>query len=207
MATVSEPIGTVQESPPAPSAAVIIGNPAPLGLYAFAVTTFLLSMVNGNLVSPTAAPMVYGVALMVGGVVQLLAGMWCYRAGNMFSATLHSLYGGFWLSFWALVHFYAKGIPAIHLGNAIGLYLIGWALMTVLFWVATFKTNLAVNGTLFLLTVTFLLLGIGNSGTHLTIIHWGGYVGLATAAGAAYVGLAEVLAEMYGRPILPVRPL
>jgi uncharacterized protein len=134
MAVVSEPVGAAQESAPAPSPAIIIGNPAPLGLYAFAITTFLLSMVNGNLVSPSAAPMVYGVALMVGGVVQLLAGMWCYRAGNMFSATLHSLYGGFWLSFWALVHFYAKDLPAAHAGKAIGLYLIGWGLMTVLFW-------------------------------------------------------------------------
>jgi uncharacterized protein len=64
-----------------------------------------------------------------------------------------------------------------------------------------------VNGTLLLLTLTFLLLGIGYSGAHTTVLHWGGYVGLATAAGAAYVGLAEVLSEMYGRSILPVRPL
>src|ERR1700757_1186565 len=118
MAVISDQAGVAAPSAPVaePAPAVVIGNPGPPRLYAFAITPFLLSMVNANLVSPADAPMVYGVALMVGGIAQLLAGMWCFRAGNTFGATLHSLYGGFWLSFWALVHFYAKDIPAGHLG-------------------------------------------------------------------------------------------
>jgi succinate-acetate transporter protein len=55
--------------------------------------------------------------------------------------------------------------------------------------------------------VTFILLGIGNSGGHENIIHWGGYVGLATAAAAWYASFAAVLAHTFKRAILPIFPL
>jgi uncharacterized protein len=80
---------------------------------------------------------VFGTALMFGGIVQVLAGMWAYHAGNnTFAATAFSAYGAFWLSFWALVQFYVKDIPAAQAGNAIGLYLIAWALFTAVMFVA-----------------------------------------------------------------------
>ena len=42
---------------------------------------------------------VVGMALGVGGLVQLLAGMWEFACGNTFGATAFSSYGGFWISF------------------------------------------------------------------------------------------------------------
>ena len=44
----------------------------------------------------------------------------------------------------------------------------------------------------FLLAITFILLGAGNSGDHTNVIKWGGYVGLATAAAAWYASFAAV---------------
>ena len=64
-----------------------IANPGPLGLAAFATTTFILSMFNAGLVSSTAEPVVFGVALAYGGLAQMLAGMWEFRTGNTFGAT------------------------------------------------------------------------------------------------------------------------
>lgn len=130
--------------------------------------------------------------------------MWAYRAGNTFAATAFSAYGGFWLSFWALIQFYAKDIPAAQVGNAVGLYLIAWGLFTAVMFVASFRTSRAVNVVFGLLLVTFLLLGIGNAGGHETVVQWGGYIGLATAAAAAYTGLAEVTNETFGRVVLPL---
>jgi uncharacterized protein len=195
---------------PAPAPVVTqprTGNAGPLGLTAFALTTFLLSMVNANLVNKGVEPIVFGVALAFGGIVQVLAGMWEYRAGNTFAATAFSAYGAFWLSFWALVQFYVKDIPAAQVGNAVGLYLIAWGMFTGLMFVASFKTTRAVNAVFGLLFVTFLLLGIGNAGAHTNLIHWGGYVGLATAAGAAYTALAEVTNDTFGRTVLPLGKL
>jgi succinate-acetate transporter protein len=193
---------------PAPAAAgPVIANPGALGLFAFALTTFLLSMVNANFVNKGVAPMVVAVALTTGGIAQLLAGMWEFRCGNTFGATAFTMYGGFWLSYWALVQFFAKDIPVKEVGNAVGLWLIAWGLLTALFFIASFKTNRAINVVFAVLFITFMLLGIGNAGSHTTMIHWGGYFGLITAACAAYTGLAVVTNETFDRTILPVKPL
>ncbi len=86
-------------------------DPGPLGLAGFAMTTFVLSMFNSNLVDGKGGlPVVLGLALAYGGIVQLLAGMWEFRTGNTFGAVAFCSFGAFWISFWALNVFYAKGI-------------------------------------------------------------------------------------------------
>jgi succinate-acetate transporter protein len=118
-----------------------VANAGPLGLSAFAITTFLLSMVNAGLIAKGAEPIVFGVALMVGGLAQVLAGMWEFRAGNTFAGTAFVAYGTFWLSFWALVQFYVADIPKADVGAAVGLYLIAWGIFTAYMFVASFKTT------------------------------------------------------------------
>ncbi len=201
--TGSTPVAPPDPTPVTPKFA----NAGPLGLCAFALTTFLLSMVNAKLVSKGVEPIVFGTALMFGGIAQVLAGMWAFRAGNTFAGTAFSAYGAFWLSFWALVQFYVKDIPAAQAGHAVGLYLIAWALFTAIMFIASFKTTRAVNVVFGLLLVTFLFLGVGNAGGHDTVVQWGGYLGLATAAGAAYAALAEVTNETFGRTVLPLGEL
>src|SRR4051812_47546351 len=77
-------------APPAPS----IADPAPLGLAAFALTTFVLSFFNAGLVSSAGEPVVLGLALAYGGIAQLLAGMWEFKNNNTFGATAFASFGG-----------------------------------------------------------------------------------------------------------------
>lgn len=185
-----------------------IADPGPLGLGAFALTTFLLSMFNADLVRVSAEPVFFGVALMYGGIAQVLAGMWEFRSGNTFGATAFTSYGAFWLSFWAYVQFYAADVvKADASGKAVGLYLIAWGIFTVYMLLAALRTNVGLVVVFALLTVTFVLLGIGEAGGHTDIIKAGGYFGLATAAGAWYCSCAGVLSSTFGRPILPTIPL
>jgi succinate-acetate transporter protein len=181
-------------------------NPAPLGLAAFAMTTFVLSMFNANLVDEKGIPVVLGLALAYGGIVQLLAGMWEFRTGNTFGAVAFCSYGAFWLSFWALEVFYAKSIAG-NVGHSIGLFLWSWAIFTAYMTVAALRVNGAVLLVFVLLTATFVLLAIGATGAHTTVTHWGGYVGLATAAAAWYASFAAVTNSTFGRTVLPVMPL
>ena len=194
-------------APPAASRALATANPAPLGLAGFAMTTFVLSMVNGNIVSGLDGPVVLPLALAYGGIAQLLAGMWEFRAGNTFGAVAFSSYGAFWLSFWALNVFYAKGIPAVEAGHAVGLYLWAWAIFTAYMTVGALRVSGAVLLVFVLLTVTFALLGIGASGNHPNVTHWGGYVGIATAAAAWYASFGAVVNSTFGRPVVPLFPL
>jgi uncharacterized protein len=182
-------------------------DPAPLGLAGFAMTTFVLSMFNANLVSSAGEPVVLGLALAYGGIAQLLAGMWEFRTGNTFGAVAFSSYGAFWISFWALVTFFAKDIPAAHVGAALGLYLWAWAIFTAYMFVASLRTTGAVALVFALLTVTFILLGAGNTGGHENVVHWGGYIGIATAAAAWYASFAAVINHTFRRTVLPVVPL
>jgi succinate-acetate transporter protein len=182
-------------------------DPAPLGLAAFALTTFLLSLVNAGAVDKGVEPVVFGMALMMGGIAQLLAGMWEYRAGNTFGATAFSAYGAFWLSFWALVQFYVADIPKAQVGHAVGLYLLAWGIFTAYMTIASFRVSRAVNVVFCLLTPTFLLLALGEYGGHESIVHLGGIVGLVTAAAAAYTSAAGVTNTTFGRTVLPTKPL
>ncbi|MEA2303543.1 MAG: uncharacterized protein QOH43_823 [Solirubrobacteraceae bacterium] len=186
---------------------VRIADPGPLGLAAFALTTFVLSMFNADLVSKGGEPVVLGLALAYGGLAQLLAGMWEFRTGNTFGAVAFTSYGAFWLSFWALNQFFAKDIAPADVGHAVGLYLIAWAIFTSYMFVASLRTTAAIATVFLLLAVTFLLLGIGNSGAHANIVKAGGWVGLATAVAAWYASFAAVTNSTFGRVVLPVRPL
>jgi succinate-acetate transporter protein len=181
-------------------------DPAPLGLGAFALTTFILSMFNADLISKGGEPVVLGVALAYGGIAQLLAGMWEFRTGNTFGAVAFSSFGAFWLSYWALVSFSAASIPAANVGDAVGLFLIAWGIFTAYMFIASLRVSVVVALVFFLLAITFFLLGFGNTGAHTNLVKAGGYVGLATAAAAWYGSFAGVTNATFGRTVVPVGP-
>jgi uncharacterized protein len=190
-----------------PGASWLPADPGPLGLAGFAMTTFVLSMFNADLVNKGGEPVVLGLALAYGGIAQLLAGMWEFRTGNTFGAVAFSSFGAFWISYWLLVTFGVDAIPEANLGAALGLYLWAWAIFTTYMFVASLRTTGAVALVFFLLAITFILLGAGNSGDHTNVIKWGGYVGLATAAAAWYASFAAVVNSTFGRTVAPVFPL
>jgi len=187
--------------------AFTIANPGPLGLAAFALTTFVLSMFNAGLVGSAGEPIVFGLALAYGGLAQILAGMWEFRTGNTFGATAFTSYGAFWLSFWAFVQFFEDKVPKADAGHAVGLYLIAWGIFTTYMFVASLRTTGAVALVFVLLAVTFIVLGIGNAGGNESIVKLGGWIGLATALAAWYASFAEVTNATFGRTVFPVRPL
>ena len=180
-------------------------DPGPLGLAGFAMTTFVLSMMNGNLVSAKGIGAVLALAFAYGGLAQLLAGMWEFRTGNTFGAVAFSSYGAFWISFFFLI----KVVPAaLVTPHGISLYLWAWAIFTAYMFIASLRTTAAIALVFILLTVTYILLAIGDMGSgHTSITHAGGYVGIATAIAAWYASFAAVLSSTFGRDVLPVFPL
>ena len=197
---------SASESAAAPLSGWKPADPGPLGLAGFAMTTFVLSMFNSNLVNDKGTPVVLGLALAYGGIAQLLAGMWEFRTGNTFGAVAFTSFGAFWISFWALNVFYAKDITG-NAGHAVGVYLWAWAIFTAYMTLAALRTSGAVLLVFVLLTITFILLAIGATGPHPSATEWGGFLGLATAAAAWYASAAAVVNSTFGRVVLPVIPL
>jgi succinate-acetate transporter protein len=184
-----------------------VADPGPLGLAAFALTTFVLSMFNAGLVSDKGEPIVFGLAFAYGGLAQLLAGMWEFRTGNTFGAVAFTSYGAFWLSFFVYVTFFADKVPKADAGHAVGLYLIAWGIFTAYMFIASLRTTAAIATVFLLLTATFVVLGIGDASANDSITKLGGFIGLATAAAAWYASFAEVIKATFGRTVLPVKPL
>jgi len=184
-----------------------VADPGPLGLAAFALTTFVLSMYNSEILNADGEPVVFGLALAYGGIAQLLAGMWEFRTGNTFGAVAFTSYGAFWISFWAFEQFYAGDVPEAALGQAVGVYLVAWGVFTTYMFVASLRTTGAIATVFLLLSITFLLLGIGEWTTTDGITKAGGFFGIATAIAAWYASFAAVTNSTFGRIVLPVKPL
>jgi uncharacterized protein len=180
-------------------------DPGPLGLAGFAATTFVLSMMNANLVSDQGIGVVLALAVAYGGLAQFLAGMWEFRTGNTFGAVAFTSYGAFWISFFFLL----KVIPSSAVtSHAVSLYLWTWGIFTTYMFFASLRTTGAIALVFLLLAITFILLAIGDMGSgHPSIQHAGGYVGIATAIAAWYASFAAVINSTFARIILPVFPL
>lgn len=189
--------GTLNPGLAAPTAHKF-ANPAPLGLSAFALSTFVLSLINAGAMGVSNDSVVVGLAMFYGGLVQLLTGMWEMALENTFGALALGSFGGFWLSFGAIsipwFNIAASYDDPVELDNAVGFYLIGWSIFTFMLTLCTMKSTLAFFSLFFFLAVTFLLLGIGKLGKSHGSTVAGGVVGVIVAFIAwynAYAGLAN----------------
>ncbi|SEK51722.1 acetate uptake transporter [Streptacidiphilus jiangxiensis] len=200
---------------PAPSSTLAAttpthADPAPLGLAGFALTTLLLSFVNANIIKESGAILVVlGLAAFYGGLAQFIAGVLEWRRGNTFGLMAFCSYGAFWLSYYWIVTHLSAASGDVH--QAIGLYLIGWCVITAYLALASLRTNLAVIAVFVLLTVTFLLLAIGafQNGTPSpdAMTKVGGWFGIVTAAAAFYASAAVVVNAQHKRTVLPLPTL
>ncbi|BGO98286.1 Ammonia transport outward protein 2 [Rhodotorula toruloides] len=185
-------------------------NPAPLGLCGFALTTFMLSLINVKTRGVTVPNVVVGPALFYGGLAQLLAGMWEFATGNTFGATAFSSYGAFWLAYafivspWSAIasSYEAEGM----FGNGVAFFLWGWFIFTFIMLLASLRSSIALTGVFFFLTITFLLLGIAELGVGnaSAIQTAGGAFGLITAFNAWYVAAANLMTPDQSFFVLPV---
>ncbi|KAG7661472.1 uncharacterized protein J8A68_005050 [[Candida] subhashii] len=174
-------------------------NPAPLGLSAFALTTFVLSLINCEARGVTIPNIVVGLAFFYGGAAQLLAGMFEIAVGNTFGGVALSSYGGFWGA-WAAINVPSFGILAAYEGEpeqlryALGIFLVGWFIFTFFMMLMTVKSTVAFFGVFFFLQLTFLLLAISEFKNSVPCKKAGGVLGLITAFLAwynAYAGIAN----------------
>src|ERR671935_474734 len=180
-----------------------VADPAPLGLAAFALTTFMLSGHNANFIPDI---IWVGLALFYGGLVQLTAGMWEFRNRNVFGATAFSTYGGFWLSlgvFVVLIETTKLGAALTgknDVANSLAWFLLAFAIFNtyMMFW--SLRVSVAVFAVFATLEATEILLAIGffreAHGYSPYITHVGGWVGIATAACAWYASAAGVVNGM-----------
>jgi uncharacterized protein len=183
-----------------------VADPAPLGLAAFALTTFLLSAKNAGWTHGTDAWL--GYAFAYGGVGQLLAGMWEFRNRNVFGATAFSTYGCFWIGLGLYIKFLPAGATPSQIGNDLGWILLAFAIFNTYMLLWSARVNTAVFAVFLTLELTEIVLFVGNFSSSTGIIKIGGYVGIITALCAWYASSAGVINGLSGKPVMNVgKPL
>jgi len=181
-----------------------VADPAPLGLAAFALTTFLLSAKNAGWTHGGDAWL--GYAFAYGGFIQLLAGMWEFRRPNVFGATAFSTYGGFWIGLGLYVLLAAPG--STNEANDLGWILLAFAIFNTYMLLWSARISGAVFGVFLTLEATEIILFIGNFSETSGIVKFGGWVGFLTAIVAWYASAAGVVNGMANREVLKVgRPM
>jgi uncharacterized protein len=191
---------------PAAALAAPVADPGPLGLAAFALTTFLLSIVNAHWTNGNSAGTAFlGYALAYGGLAQLLAGMWEFRNRNVFGATAFSSYGAFWIGLFIWIR-----LAPLRSGHDLGWILVAWAIFNLYMLVMSLQVNMAVFLVFLTLQLTEVFLAIGNFADNGTggLSQFGGYLGIITAFVAWYTSMAGVANGLNGRIRVPVgKPL
>jgi succinate-acetate transporter protein len=182
------------------------GNPAPLGLLGFGMTTVLLNLHNAGFYELNS--MILAMGICYGGAAQIIAGIMEWKKGNTFATTAFVSYGLFWLSLVALVVLPKIGWGAPSNDTAMAAYLAMWGLFTAVMFLGTLRLNRALQVVFATLTILFFMLAIGYcANASAGFKHATGYEGIFCGFSAIYAGLAQVLNELYGRTILPLGPV
>ncbi len=180
-------------------------NPAPLGLLGFGMTTVLLNLHNAG-VFPLGS-MILAMGIFYGGMAQIFAGILEWRKGNTFGTTAFTSYGLFWLSLVAHLVIPKLGWADASDSTAMAWYLLVWGVFTALMFIGTLKLNRGLQFVFASLAVLFFLLATGDAYGNSTITKIAGIEGIVCGLSAVYVGMAQVLNEVYGRVVAPVWPV
>ncbi len=171
-------------------------NSTPLGLAAFALTTFLLSMHNLGFIEGS---IVLSFAIFYGGLAQFCAGMLSFKTENNFAGTAFSSYGAFWLSFGLAEIFKSYGI-ANFTAKETGAMLIAWGIFTFYMWIPSLKIGKAISLVFLTLWLTFFSLGLASLLSFTNKI--GGAIGIICSFLAWYVSAGELINEFYGKKVI-----
>jgi len=190
----NEPISTIKDT---------TGNPAPLGLLGFGMTTVLLNLHNAGFYELNS--MILAMGICYGGVAQIIAGIMEWRKGNTFATTAFISYGLFWLSLVVLIVLPKIGWASAADNTAMAAYLAMWGLFTAVMFIGTLRLHVAGQVVFGSLTILFFLLAIGDFTAASTgFKHFTGYEGIFCGFSAIYAGLAQVLNELFGKVVLPL---
>src|SRR6266536_3614671 len=182
------------------------GNPAPLGLLGFGMTTVLLNLHNAGFYELNA--MILAMGICYGGIAQVIAGMMEWRKGNTFATTAFVSYGLFWLSLVAMIVLTKLGWGVASNDTAMAAYLAMWGLFTLVMFIGTLRLNRALQIVFGTLAILFFMLAIGDfTVASAGFKHATGYEGIVCGFSAIYAGLAQVLNEVFGKTMLPLGPV
>ena len=185
----------------------VVADPTALGLFGLAIVTLVASTQKLGITGGT--PMVIPWAIFLGGIVQIMAGLYDFKHNNVFGATVFSAYGFFWLGV-ACSWMIRMGVFGAVMAEAADVGQLGYAFLGYLiFSVAATVAASAVHKTLFAIMclicllfvgLSFDTLGIGGDWAHALAA----YSELAVSLLTFYACCATFLNRFFGKTVLPL---
>lgn len=185
-----------------------LANPEPIGLIGFALTTFIVGLIETNwLTGGGTTGTVIPLAIAYGGTIQLFAGILAWRNGNTLAQTAFLTYGAYWWWFALFELFSLTGIitPSPSM-TAFGVINFGFGIITILWFIGSLADSTALAAVFATLAMTYGLIGLGYWFDVTALNVWGGYFGLVSALCAAYVAFAKVTNWSMGHDVVPTGP-
>lgn len=145
-----------------------------------------------------------GTVLLLGGGLQIVAGMRSRQCGSL-SVTVTMLpLGMFWLS---LIGF--EVFPTLGVGQPPGAitmvaYLSMWGLFAAILLLGSFQQSRALQLVFAALMFCLIFLALGKLRDNPIFLVVGGFAGLVSGLAAGYTGLAQLFNQWLGRPIFPL---
>jgi succinate-acetate transporter protein len=181
------------------------GNPAPLGLMAFGMTTVLLNLHNSGLFPLDS--MILAMGIFYGGLAQIIVGIMEWRKNNTFGTLAFLSYGLFWLTLVGLLVLPKTGWGVAPVKGGMVAYFVMWAIFTGLMFVGTLKLNRALQVVFGSLTILFLLLAIRDITGNPVVAKIVGIEGVLCGLSAMYASIAQVWNEVYGKVVMSLGPV
>jgi succinate-acetate transporter protein len=178
-----------------------VSNPGPLGLLGFGMTTILLNLHNAGIIELTVVIVSMGFAL--GGLAQIIAGIFELRHGNTFGGTAFTAYGLFW---WSLIFIWINPAGGIADADSLSLafYLLLWGVFTLCMFIGTLKHNKATQVVFLSLTILFFGLALGDF-TGVTAVHLvSGWIGIFCGASAVYNAMGQIINGEFKKVVVPL---
>lgn len=187
--------------------AIKLGNPAPLGLFAFGITTAMLMYVDAGWVQPEFEQFIAGYAMYYGGWCQIIVAIFELMKGSTFSFAVFGSYGAFWLG-WSAIIYESHRTDTTFVSTSMytdgkAAWLASFGMLSLGFYPIIIRKNMCLIVTFGLLIVTFFLLSAANASGNADLKEAAGYIGFMCAGSAFYTGIAEIINEEYGRHVLP----
>ena len=184
-----------------------IAAPSVLGWFGFAGATFIVAAwMAGWYGSANTPDFLFPFAAGFGGLAQFLAAMWSYRARDVLATAMHGTWGSFWMGYGLLWAFFATGTLTQPSGafTGLGYWFVALAVITASGAVAAIARSLSLFGILTALTAGAALAAVGYLSDSSTTVTIAGYFLIVSAVLAWYEATAMLLADAFGRVILPL---
>ncbi|MGW3981751.1 acetate uptake transporter [Streptomyces mirabilis] len=192
-------------APGAPPPGLTAPDPAPLGLIAFSLANIIQSFFNAG-INPALFPAAFPLEFFVGGLVQMIAGIFEFRQGSRLGATAFTVLGAFWLCFVIYAKYTVVTLPAGQAHTATGLFLLPWAVLLLVLTLAAVRTTGVLLAAFVSTTITLSVLTAGQFVESTTLIRVGGGFGFLTAAFGLYGAFAGLVNGTWGRHLIPTYP-